>query len=66
MSFFALIIVYFEKYDKKAGIGTLVATMLPYSILFFIGWVLLLVVWLYAGLPLGPGAGIYYDMAIGH
>ncbi|MCF8368743.1 MAG: AbgT family transporter [Bacteroidales bacterium] len=61
MSFFALIIVYFEKYDKNAGIGTLVATMLPYSILFFIGWVILLVVWLYLGIPLGPGAGIYYD-----
>lgn len=62
MSFFALIIVYFEKYDKKAGIGTLVATMLPYSVLFFIGWVILLVVWLYLGIPLGPGAGIYYNV----
>ena len=62
MSFFALIIVYFEKYDNKAGIGTLVATMLPYSVLFFIGWVILLIVWLYLGLPLGPGAGIYYNV----
>lgn len=64
MSFFALIIVYFEKYDKKAGIGTLVSTMLPYSVLFFIGWVILLVIWLYLGLPLGPGAGIYYEAAV--
>jgi len=62
MSFFALIIIYFEKYDKKAGIGTLVATMLPYSIVFFIGWVILLVIWLYLGIPLGPGAGIYYNV----
>jgi aminobenzoyl-glutamate transport protein len=37
MSFFALIIVYYQKYDKNAGIGTIVATMLPYSIAFFIG-----------------------------
>jgi len=59
MSFFALIIVYFQKYDKKAGIGTIVATMLPYSFVFFIGWVILLIVWLLAGLPLGPGAGIH-------
>lgn len=64
MSFFALIIVYFEKYDKNAGIGTLVSTMLPYSVLFFIGWVILLVVWLYLGLPLGPGAGIYYESVV--
>jgi aminobenzoyl-glutamate transport protein len=58
MSFFALIIVYFQKYDSKAGIGTLVATMLPYSVVFFLGWVLLLVLWLLMGWQLGPGAGI--------
>jgi aminobenzoyl-glutamate transport protein len=60
MSFFALIIAYFQKYDAKSGIGTIIATMLPYSIAFFIGWTLLLVVWLYLGIPLGPEAGIYY------
>jgi aminobenzoyl-glutamate transport protein len=60
MSFFALIIAYFQKYDPKTGIGTIIATMLPYSIAFFIGWTLLLVAWLYLGLPLGPEAGIYY------
>jgi len=59
MSFFALIIVYFQKYDEDSGIGTLVATMLPYSIVFFIGWVIMLVIWLITGMPLGPGAGIH-------
>jgi len=60
MSFFALIIVYFEKYDKKSGIGSLMATMLPYSIAFFIAWTLLLIVWILVGLPLGPDAWLYY------
>ncbi|MDT8393235.1 MAG: AbgT family transporter [Bacteroidales bacterium] len=60
MSFFALIIAYFQKYDSKSGIGTIVATMLPYSIVFFIVWTLLLIAWLYLGIPLGPEAGIYY------
>jgi aminobenzoyl-glutamate transport protein len=59
MSFFALIIVYFNKYDEKSGIGTLVATMLPYSVVFFIGWIILLVCWLLLGVQLGPGAGIH-------
>lgn len=59
MSFFALIIVYFEKYDSKASIGTLVATMLPYSVLFFIGWIIMLVIWIYFDIPLGPGANIF-------
>ncbi len=60
MSFFALIIVYFEKYDKKAGIGTLISTMLPYTFAFFILWSLLLIGWVLLNLPLGPGAGLYY------
>ena len=60
MSFFALIIVYFEKYDSKSGIGSLMATMLPYSLAFFVAWTLLMIVWILIGLPLGPGAGLYY------
>jgi aminobenzoyl-glutamate transport protein len=59
MSFFALIVAFVQKYDSKAGIGTVIATMLPYSIAFMLGWMLLLVIWLLWGLPLGPGAGLY-------
>ncbi|MGD9489851.1 MAG: AbgT family transporter [Calditrichaceae bacterium] len=61
MSFFALIIVYFEKYDSESGIGSLIATMLPYSISFFIVWTLLMIGWILLGLPLGPEAGLYYS-----
>lgn len=60
MSFFALIIVYYQKYDNKVGIGSLIATMLPYSVAFFIGWTLFLIAWILLGLPLGPDAGLYY------
>lgn len=60
MSFFALILVYFEKYDKKSGIGTLISTMMPYTVVFFIVWSLLLIGWTLLNIPLGPGAGIYY------
>lgn len=60
MSFFALIIVYYQKYDAKAGIGTIMATMLPYSIAFFVVWTLLLIIWILIGIPLGPEAGLFY------
>jgi len=60
MSFFALIIVYYQKYDPKAGIGSLIGTMLPYSFVFFIAWTLLLILWIILGLPLGPEAGLFY------
>jgi aminobenzoyl-glutamate transport protein len=60
MSFFALIIVYYQKYDDKSGIGTLIATMMPYSIAFFLVWTILLIIWIWVGIPLGPDAGLYY------
>lgn len=59
MSYFAMIIVFMKKYDKDAGIGTLVSTMLPYSICFLIGWSILLIVWIVFKLPLGPGVGMF-------
>lgn len=60
MSFFALIIVYYQKYDSNAGLGTLIGTMLPYSIVFFVVWSLLMIFWIITGLPLGPESGLYY------
>jgi aminobenzoyl-glutamate transport protein len=59
MSYFALIVAFVQRYDKQAGLGTVVATMLPYSVSFLIVWTALLVGWVLAGLPLGPGAGVY-------
>jgi aminobenzoyl-glutamate transport protein len=60
MSYFALIIVFYQKYDKNAGIGTIVATMLPFSIALYISWTLLLIGWILLELPLGPGAPLFY------
>ena len=56
MSYFPLILTFAHKYDPRAGIGTLIATMLPYSVAFTIAWTLLLVGWIALGLPMGPGA----------
>lgn len=56
MSYFALIIAFFQKYEPKAGIGTLVATMLPYTLVFLLGWSVLFVGWILLDVPLGPGS----------
>ena len=61
MSYFALIVAFFERYDKKSGIGTVVATMLPYTVAFMVVWSVLLVAWMLLGLPVGPGAGLRLD-----
>ena len=61
MSYFALIVAFVGKYESKAGIGTVIATMLPYSFFFLIAWVILLIVWMLLGLPVGPGAGLFIN-----
>jgi len=66
MPYFALIIVYCQKYDKEVGIGTIAATMLPYTIMLYISWTLLLVVWVLFELPLGPGSPLYYIISGGN
>jgi aminobenzoyl-glutamate transport protein len=56
MSYFPLILTFIHKYEPDGGIGTLIATMLPYSVCFLLGWSLLLLGWISLGLPMGPGA----------
>ncbi len=62
MSYFAMIVAFIERYDKKAGIGTIIATMIPYTIIFLGAWLILLVFWILAGLPIGPGAPLFYTI----
>ena len=62
MSYFGLILAVAAKYQKNLGIGTLIATMLPYSMIFFVGWTLLFYLWVFVlGMPVGPGAETYYN-----
>ena len=63
MTYYAVIIMFAQRYDKKAGIGTITATMLPYSIAFLFFWSVLLVIWLTAGLPIGINTSIFYPAA---
>lgn len=62
MTYFAVIITFAQRYDKKAGIGTITATMIPYSVVFLIFWTLLMVIWLALGLPIGVDTGIFYTL----
>ena len=59
MAYFPLILTFARRYEKEAGIGTMIASMLPYSISFLIFWTLLLVVWITLGLPVGINAPLY-------
>lgn len=61
MSYFGLILAFANRYDRNLGIGTVISMMLPYSVLFFFGWMALFYLWVFGlGLPVGPGAPTYY------
>ncbi len=61
MSYFALIVSFAQKYNDKYGMGTIISMMLPYSIIFTLTWILLLVAWVLLGLPLGPEGALYFS-----
>ena len=61
MTYFALIVAFVSRYQAKAGIGTVIATMLPYTAAFLAVWVVLLIVWMLLGLPTGPGAPLFIE-----
>ena len=50
-----------RKYEPSAGLGTVIARMLPFTVLFWLAWVGVLTVFYVLGLPMGPGNGIYID-----
>jgi aminobenzoyl-glutamate transport protein len=60
LPYLPVIIIFARRYDRDAGLGTLLAAMLPYSVAFGIAWTVLLVVWVSFGWPLGPGVGATY------
>lgn len=52
-AYFALVVGFAQKYDKSAGVGTIVSLMLPYVGIIFVLWTLLFAAWFMLGLPWG-------------
>ena len=61
MSYFGLILAVATRYKRDLGIGTLVATMLPYSMAFLVAWTIFFYLWVFVlGIPVGPGSPTAY------
>jgi p-aminobenzoyl-glutamate transporter AbgT len=60
MPYFPLVVVFAQRYVKKAGIGTLVSLMLPFSLTFIVIWTIMLIVYWALGIPLGLQAPYNY------
>lgn len=56
MVYFPLILIFAQRWQKSFGLGSLTAMMIPYSVWMLISGVLLMMIWLFLGFPLGPGA----------
>ena len=59
----AILLATGRKYDKNFGFGTMFANMLPYSVIMGGLWIILLVIWWFTGLPLGPQGPLTYTMS---
>lgn len=60
--YFPIILAFTRKYDKDAGMGTVIANMIPYSVAFLVVWTLLLIIFMIFNLPLGPGIYPSYSL----
>lgn len=55
MVYFPFIVLVAQRYDKNAGIGSIIALMLPYMGILLVAWIIMFVLWFVLGIPLGPG-----------
>ena len=53
MAYFGMIVVFAQKYQKDAGVGTVVAMMLPYTAALYVVWMVFLIIWYWIGVPFG-------------
>ncbi|MFL5284043.1 MAG: AbgT family transporter [Rhodopila sp.] len=53
MAYFGMIVVFAQRYQKEAGVGTVVAMMLPYTVVLYAVWTVLLILWYVFDIPLG-------------
>ena len=62
MVYFPLILTFANRWNKDFGLGSLTATMLPYSIFMLLSGLVLTMIWAGLGLPLGGGATVEFSM----
>jgi aminobenzoyl-glutamate transport protein len=59
-SYLLIILVVLQKYQRNAGLGSLMALMLPYSVVLFVAWTGFLLLWYLTGADLGPDAPLFF------
>jgi len=62
MVYFPLILTFCQRWKPDFGLGSLTATMIPYSMFLMVSGLVIVIVWVALGIPLGPGASIGYQL----
>lgn len=55
MVYLPFVVTVMQRYQKKAGLGTVISIMLPYTLVIAVAWIVLFIIWFLLGIPLGPG-----------
>jgi aminobenzoyl-glutamate transport protein len=58
--YMVIVLAFVQRYAPRAGMGTMVAMMLPYFLVFALLWTLLLLLWVASSTPLGPAGPLFY------
>ena len=59
MPYLPLLLSYAQKYDENMKLGSLLSSLMPYTIILSIVWPLFMIVWYLLGWPLGPGGPLH-------
>ena len=55
MVYLPFIVLVAQRYKKTAGLGTIVAMMIPFSVVVLVVWLVFFIAWFVLGIPMGPG-----------
>ncbi|MFI6424812.1 AbgT family transporter [Promicromonospora sp. NPDC050880] len=56
-----VLLTFLRRWEPKAGLGTVMARLLPFTIAFWLVWAAVLSVFFFLDLPVGPGNGIFLE-----
>ncbi|SMG50586.1 AbgT putative transporter family protein [Paracoccus sp. J56] len=59
-AFFPVLLGLAQKYDRNVGMGTIFSAIIPYSIAYSLGYLILIVLWYFLDLPVGFGTPVSY------
>ena len=60
--YMVILLAFMKNIAPKGGMGTLISTMLPFTIIFSIIWTIMLLIWFWLGIPLGLDGHLNYPI----